>query len=388
VILPGAVLGVLGGGQLGRMFTVRAREMGYRVIVLDPDHGSPAGAIADHHIAAQYDDAIALEEMATKCAAITTEFENVPADVLARLAERVPVRPGPEAVAIAQDRIAEKAYLQREGFPTTPFQVVRSPDDLARAWDAVGSPALLKTARLGYDGKGQASVTDRESLTDAFARFRGASCVLERRLDLEAELSVVLARGVDGELACFPPIENVHVNGILYTSTVPARVTTALTDEARDLAMSLAARLEYVGVMAVEMFVADGGALFVNELAPRPHNSGHFTLDACVTDQFEQQVRALCGLPLGDPRLISPVAMINLLGDLWHDGDPPWHNALSRHGVKLHLYGKHHPRPGRKMGHLNCLAGSADEALALALDAHQALAAPAPAPAPAAASTS
>ncbi len=382
MILPGAVLGVLGGGQLGRMFTVRAREMGYRVIVLDPDHGSPAGAIADHHIAAQYHDPIALEEMATKCAAITTEFENVPADVLVELAQRVPVRPGPEAVAIAQDRIAEKTYLEREGFPTTAFQVVNCPDDLALAWDAVGPPALLKTARLGYDGKGQASVTDPESLADAFAGFRGAPCVLERRLDLQAELSVVLARGDDGELACFPPIENVHRNGVLYTATVPARVTPALVDQARDLAVSLAARLEYVGVMAVEMFVADGGSLFVNELAPRPHNSGHFTLDACVTDQFEQQVRALCGLPLGDPRLISPVAMINLLGDLWHDGNPPWHNALSRHGVKLHLYGKHHPRPGRKMGHLNCLAGSADEALALARDAHEALAAPTAASAP------
>ena len=374
MILPGAVLGVLGGGQLGRMFTVRAREMGYRVIVLDPDHGSPAGAIADHHIAAEYQDAIALEEMAARCAAITTEFENVPADVMAALAEHVPVRPGPEAVAIAQDRIAEKTYLEREGFPTAPFRIVRRADDLAPAWNAVGPPALLKTARLGYDGKGQVSVASPEALTDAFAGFGEASCVLERRLDLEAELSVVLARGGDGEIACFPPIENVHIDGILYTSTVPARVTPDLADSAKDLALSLAARLEYVGVMAVEMFVADGGALFVNELAPRPHNSGHFTLDACVTDQFEQQVRTLCGLPLGDPRLISPVTMINLLGDLWHDGDPAWQEALSRHGVKLHLYGKHHPRPGRKMGHLNCLAGSPDESLALARGAHDALA--------------
>jgi 5-(carboxyamino)imidazole ribonucleotide synthase len=375
MILPGAVLGVLGGGQLGRMFTVRAREMGYRVIVLDPDHGSPAGAIADHHIAAEYQDAIALEEMAARCAAITTEFENVPADVMATLAEHVPVRPGPEAVAIAQDRIAEKKYLEREGFPTAPFRIVRRADDLTPAWNAVGPPALLKTARLGYDGKGQVSVASPEALTNAFAGFGEASCVLERRLDLEAELSVVLARGVDGGIACFPPIENVHIDGILYTSTVPARVTPDLADSAKDLALSLAARLEYVGVMAVEMFVADGGALFVNELAPRPHNSGHFTLDACVTDQFEQQVRTLCGLPLGDPRLISPVTMINLLGDLWHDGDPAWREALSRHGVKLHLYGKHHPRPGRKMGHLNCLAGSPDKSLALARGAHEALAA-------------
>jgi 5-(carboxyamino)imidazole ribonucleotide synthase len=356
--------------------------MGYRVIVLDPDRGSPAGAIADHHLAAQYDDGMALEEMANKCAAITTEFENVSADVLATLAAHVPVRPGPGAVAIAQNRIAEKTYLEREGFPTAPFQMVKSSDDLARAWDMVGSPALLKTACLGYDGKGQASVASAEELAGAFADFHSASCVLERRLDLEAELSVVLARGVDGDIACFPPIENVHLNGILYTSTVPARVTQELADSAKDLAVSLAARLEYVGVMAVEMFVANGGVLFVNELAPRPHNSGHFTLDACVTDQFEQQVRALCGLPLGDPRLISPVTMINLLGDLWHDGAPPWQDALSRHGVKLHLYGKHHPRPGRKMGHLNCLAATPDEALALAQGAHEALAAPVAASAP------
>jgi len=364
------------------MFTVRAREMGYRVIVLDPDRGSPAGAIADHHLAAQYDDGIALEEMADRCAAITTEFENIPANVLARLAEDVPVRPGPGAVAIAQNRMAEKTYLEREGFPTAPFQMVKSADDLARAWDLIGSPALLKTARLGYDGKGQASIANPEELAGAFADFHSASCVLERRIDLEAELSVVLARGVDGDTACFPPIENVHLNGILYTSTVPARVPAELADMATDLAVSLAARLEYVGVMAVEMFVANGGSLFVNELAPRPHNSGHFTLDACVTDQFEQQVRALCGLPLGDPRLISPVTMINLLGDLWADGAPPWQDALSRYGVKLHLYGKHHPRPGRKMGHLNCLAGTPDEALALAQGAHEALAAPAAASAP------
>jgi 5-(carboxyamino)imidazole ribonucleotide synthase len=314
--------------------------------------------------------------MAAKCAAITTEFENVPANVMTTLAEHVPVRPGPEAVAIAQDRIAEKTYLEREGFPTAPFHIVRTADDLTPAWDSVGPPALLKTARLGYDGKGQASVASQDALTDAFAGFHGASCVLERRLDLEVELSVVLARGEDGEIACFPPIENVHVNGILYTSTVPARVTPELANAAKDLALSLAARLEYVGVMAVEMFVAEGGTLFVNELAPRPHNSGHFTLDACVTDQFEQQVRALCGLPLGDPRLISPVTMINILGDLWHDGNPSWQEALSRHGVKLHLYGKHHPRPGRKMGHLNCLAGSPEESLALAREAHDALTTP------------
>ncbi|MEE8062531.1 MAG: 5-(carboxyamino)imidazole ribonucleotide synthase [Gemmatimonadales bacterium] len=373
MILPGAVLGVLGGGQLGRMFTVRAREMGYRVIVLDPDLTSPAGAIANHHIAAEYDDEIALRELAERCSAITTEFENVPAEVLRWLADRVPVRPGPESVAIAQNRIVEKTYLRQHGLPTAAFEAIHGNGDLESAWAAVGAPALLKTARLGYDGKGQVAVNDPGTLAEAFVALRSQHCVLERRLSLESELSVVLARGVDGEVACFPAIENVHVNGILETSTVPARVSAAVAEAATELAVTLANQLDYTGVLAVELFVADGNQLFVNELAPRPHNSGHFTLDACVTDQFEQQVRSLCELPLGEPRLISPVTMINILGDLWSDGDPAWEDALSHPGVKLHLYGKHHARPGRKMGHLNCLAGTVESSFQLAHRAHGAL---------------
>jgi 5-(carboxyamino)imidazole ribonucleotide synthase len=373
VILPGAVLGVLGGGQLGRMFTVRAREMGYRVIVLDPDLNSPAGGIADQHVAAEYHDEIALREMAERCSAITIEFENIPADVLTWLADRVPVRPGPEAVAIAQDRIVEKTYLRQHGLPTAAFATVDSAADLDGAWSAVGAPALLKTARLGYDGKGQAGVEDAEQLPEAYSGLRSNHCVLERRLVLEGELSVVLTRGVDGEVASFPVVENVHVNGILDTSTVPARFSPEVGEAAAELAVELANQLDYVGVLAVELFVADGGQLFVNEIAPRPHNSGHFTLDACVTDQFEQQVRSLCELPLGEPRLISPVTMINILGDLWSDGDPAWEEALSLNGVKLHLYGKRHALPGRKMGHLNCLAGTPEASFKLAHRAHEAL---------------
>lgn len=373
MILPGAMLGVLGGGQLGRMFTVRAREMGYRVLVLDPDLASPAGAFADHHLAAAYDDEIALQELTERCSAVTTEFENVSAEVLEWLADRMPVRPGAVPVAIAQDRISEKGYLEDHGLPTATFAVIHDESDLSAAWSAVGAPAILKTARLGYDGKGQASVNDQEALAEAYAGLRSHHCVLERRLALEGEISIVLARGVDGEVAAFPAVENVHVDGILQTSTVPARIPPALAASATELAVALAHQLDYVGVLAVELFIADGGDLFVNELAPRPHNSGHFTLDACVTDQFEQQVRALCGLPLGEPRLISPVTMINILGDLWSNGDPAWEDSLSRPGVKLHLYGKHHARPGRKMGHLNCLAETAESSFTLAHRAHEAL---------------
>ena len=378
MILPGAVLGVVGGGQLGRMFTMRAREMGYRVVVLDPDHNSPAGAVADQHLAAQHDDELALADLANSCAAITTEFENVPASVLVWLAQRRPVRPGPEPVAIAQDRISEKDFLAARGFPTVAWHAIRGPGDLEPGWAAVGSPAIIKTAQLGYDGKGQAPVSDPAALTEAHRRLRGVPCIIEQRLELEAELSVVLARGSDGSVACFPPAENVHVGGILNTSTVPARVSERLAGRALELSVSLAEELDYVGVLAVELFVT-AGDLLINEFAPRPHNSGHFSLDACVTDQFEQQVRALCELPLGDPRLISPVTMVNLLGDLWLQGPPPWHRALSHGGVKLHLYGKRHPRPGRKMGHLNCLAPDPDSSLELAQRAYRELAtAPSP----------
>jgi len=373
VILPGATLGVLGGGQLGRMFTLRARSMGYRIVVLDPDPGSPAGQVADRHLRAAYTDLRALDELAASCAAVTTEFENVPAEALDHLARTSLVRPPVAAVAIAQDRIAEKSFLQREGFATAPFRPVREPAELKAAVSALRLPALLKTSRLGYDGKGQAVVTDTATAAAAFDRLGGVACVLEEQLALETELSVVLARGADGAVAAFPPGENRHRDGILETTVVPARVSVRLAEEAKALATAVAERMAYVGVLGVELFVANGGRLFVNEMAPRPHNSGHYTMDACAVDQFEQQLRALCGLPLGEPRLLTPVAMINLLGDLWRNGEPRWAEALRRPGVRLHLYGKAEPRPGRKMGHLNCLARDADQALALAYEAHGAL---------------
>lgn len=374
MILPGATVGVLGGGQLGRMFVLRARTMGYRTIVLDPDPGSPAGAAADRHLRAAYTDSTALERLAAECAAVTTEFENVPAEALERLARSCRVRPPVGAVAVTQDRIGEKQFLERAGFPTAPFRPVRDQRELAAAMREVKFPALLKTSRLGYDGKGQAPVERPEDAPAAFRALGEVPCVLERRLALETEVSVVLARGDDGAVAAFPVGENRHRDGILETTVVPARVDRATVDEARALACRVATALEYVGVLGVELFVADGGRLYVNELAPRPHNSGHYTLDACSVDQFEQQLRALCGLPLAEPRLLSPVAMINLLGDLWTPGEPRWAEVFRRPGVKLHLYGKAEPRPGRKMGHLNCLADTSDRALALAYDAWGALA--------------
>jgi 5-(carboxyamino)imidazole ribonucleotide synthase len=366
MILPGATLGLLGGGQLGRMFTVRARTMGYEVVVLDPDPLSPAGHNATRHLVAAYDDPAALDQLAGCAEAVTTEFENVPAAALAFLAARVRVRPQPDTVAIAQDRIREKTFLRDAGISTAPFRPVLDADALEAAWESIGAPALLKTSRLGYDGKGQAAIETREEARRAFAGFGGVPCVLERRLRLEGELSVVLARGADGVLAAFPAGENVHLRGILETTTVPARVPLPLADGARRIAAEVATRLDYVGVLGVELFIADGGRLFANELAPRPHNSGHFTQDACDVSQFEQQVRTLCGLPLTEPRLLTPVCMINLMGDLWQRGSPNWAAALALPGVKLHLYGKREARPGRKMGHLNCLAGTAEEAHQLA----------------------
>ena len=369
MILPGATLGLLGGGQLGRMFTARARTMGYEVIVLDPDPFSPAGGIATRHVCAAYDDPASLQLLADSTAAVTTEFENVPAAALEFLAGLVRVRPEAASVAIAQDRLREKAFLRDAGIPTAPFEQVLDADGLEAAWEAIGTPALLKTSRLGYDGKGQAGVTSREEARRAFASFGGVACVLERKLSLEAELSVVLARGADGAIAAFPPGENVHAHGILHTTTVPSHLSRALTDQALDLAGQVAAQLDYVGVLGVELFVADGGRLYANEMAPRPHNSGHFSQDACDVCQFEQQVRTLCGLPLVVPRLLTPVCMVNLLGDLWRLGEPDWAAALALPGVKLHLYGKREARPGRKMGHLNCMAPTAAGAHELARQA-------------------
>jgi len=364
-ILPDATLGILGGGQLGRMFTIAARTMGYRVMVLDPDPASPAGQMADVHLQAAYTDEAALHQLGEACAAVTTEFENVPAASLVALAKYCRVSPGADAVAIVQDRSHEKSWLAQHGFATAPFALIYGEGDLDEAFAEIGAPALLKVARFGYDGKGQVRVTTREEARAAFREFGGQPCVLEGFVALDYEVSVVLARSDTGACALFPVAENRHVDGILDVSIVPARVPDELASRASVMAQAVADALGYVGVMAVEFFVADG-ALLVNEIAPRPHNSGHYTLDACVTDQFEQQVRVLCGLPLGDTRLLSPVVMVNILGERWHDGGPHWDALLAHSAIKLHLYGKGSARPGRKMGHFNVLDADPVAALDLA----------------------
>lgn len=362
MILPPATLGMLGGGQLGRFFVIAAHEMGYRVAVLDPDPHSPAGRIADEHLVAAYDDNDALERLGTTCAAVTTEFENVPADTLAFLSKYVPVRPSAECVAVAQNREREKSFFRDGGFPVGPFAVIGCEADI----DTVSPdllPGVLKIARFGYDGKGQARVSTRAEIKDAFHAFKSERCVLERFLPLDLEVSVVLARAQDGAAKCFPVAENRHRNGILDVSIVPARVDDRLRAQAEALALRVASGLGYVGVLGVEMFVSEG-RLLLNEIAPRPHNSGHYTIDACVTNQFEQQVRALCGLGLGEPRLHTSAVMVNLLGEVWHGGEPCWDRLFDDAGLKLHLYGKHHARPGRKMGHFTVL----DDDATLAVD--------------------
>ncbi len=362
MIFPDATLGVLGGGQLGRMFCIAARSMGYRVWVLDPDPNSPAGNMADHHLKADYLDHAALEAMAEHCAAITTEFENVPAETLEFLESRIPVRPGSRAVAIARDRILEKSFIREQGLATAPFFAIEKSDDLHTACAGLNMPALLKTAQLGYDGKGQFPVNTIEDALRGFQQLQEIPCVLEERVELAQEFSVILARGIHGDVAVYPPGENVHVNGILDTTCVPANIETKTAEQAEAMAITLAEAMQYCGVLAVEFFLTRCGDLLINEMAPRPHNSGHYTIDAALTSQFEQQVRTLCGLPPGSTELLSPVVMVNILGDLWKDGAPHWQQLFRHPRVKLHLYGKHHARPGRKMGHYSCLAEDLSQA--------------------------
>lgn len=364
MIMPGATLGLLGGGQLGAMFTLAARRMGYRVLCLDPDPSAPAASLADAFIASAYDDPQALARLARECAAVTTEFENIPAASLKFLARSVPVRPSALALAVAQDRAREKTFLGNIGLPTARFEIVDHPAALPAALQRIGLPAILKTSRLGYDGKGQRKVDSLEAARRGFAEMGGVTCVIEERVVLEHEISVVLARGADGELREYAATENRHRDGILDLSLAPARIDAATARAAAAMATRLADQLDYCGVLAVEFFIAQDRRLLVNEFAPRPHNSGHWTLDAAVTSQFEQQVRALCGLPLGDASLLRPAAMGNLLGDLWHGGAPPaWERLLAIPCAKLHLYGKKNPRPGRKMGHFTCLAETPEAAL-------------------------
>ncbi|MDX2218502.1 MAG: 5-(carboxyamino)imidazole ribonucleotide synthase [Burkholderiales bacterium] len=382
MILPGATLGLLGGGQLGRMFTVAARTLGYRVTVLDPDALSPAAEFATGHLNTAYTHPVSLDELAKTCAAVTTEFENAPAEALLELANHTIVRPSGSAVAIAQDRSAEKGFFKSNGFPVGPFAVIGSAEEIPAALKVVKLPAVLKTARFGYDGKGQARINTPEDLSRIFAEWRGVPCILEQFLPLEKEVSAVLARAADGEVSVFPLAENQHVNGILDITIAPARVDDALASEAQDIAKRLAQALDYVGVMAVEFFIVKGAdgkpGLLINEMAPRPHNSGHYTIDACRTSQFEQQVRVLCGLPLGDPSLHTPAVMLNLLGDVWRGPDlsqsPDWAALLEHPGAHLHLYGKREARAGRKMGHVTVCDPDLGSALNIVAGIKQALA--------------
>ena len=373
VIQPGATLGVMGGGQLGRMFVHAAQRMGYFTAVLDPDPDSPAGRVSHRHIRAAYLDPAGLAELAQSSAAVTTEFENVPAEALSTLALLRPVAPGAEAVAIAQDRAREKAHFVRCGVACAPHTVIETRQQLD-AVDAALLPGILKTVRLGYDGKGQQRVGSREELARAWDGLQRVPCVLERLLPLAAECSVVLARGADGCVVHLPPQLNLHRNGILAVTQVhdgilphaQAALAVAATE-------SIAHALQYVGVLCVEFFVLADGSLVVNEMAPRPHNSGHWSMDGCDVSQFELQVRTLAGLPLVQPRQHSAAVMLNLLGDLWfQDGPqrtPPWESVLALPGVHLHLYGKRDARQGRKMGHLNVTAATAQQARDTALAA-------------------
>lgn len=355
-IMPGAMLGVLGGGQLGRMFVQAAQQMGYRVTVLDPLPDSPAGRTADDFICADYADQSALEKLGGQCAAITTEFENIPANSLRKLAKTCVVSPDAYSVSIAQNRIAEKQFLGTNGFAIAPFAVIQQQDDCATQDVADLLPGILKVSQFGYDGKGQKSVANETELLAAYAQMNHPVCVLEKFMPLKSELSVVVARGKEGELKTFPVSENQHVNGILDISIVPARISQELAEQAQTIACQIAEKLDYQGVLCVEFFVLQNDELLINEIAPRPHNSGHYSINACVTSQFEQQVRTLCGLPLGATTQHSAAVMVNLLGDLWQNGEPDWSLVLQNPSAKLHLYGKTEARPGRKMGHYTVLS--------------------------------
>ncbi|PWQ99525.1 5-(carboxyamino)imidazole ribonucleotide synthase [Leucothrix pacifica] len=363
MILPGATIGMIGGGQLGRMFVIAAKYLGYNVLVLEPGENSPAGQVADEQIVAAYDAPEALATFAQRCDVITTEFENIPASVLETLSESTPVRPSAAALSKTQDRIVEKDFIRSCGLLPVPYGAIRTRSEVALAIDAIKFPAILKTARFGYDGKGQITVNTPDEVVEAYESHRSVDCVLEQRVDLDCEISVVLSRNENGDTQCFPVSENVHVDGILFQSIVPARVDPDIARAAQVAAKRIATKLDYVGVLAVEFFVTKKAELLVNEIAPRTHNSGHFTIDACVTSQFEQQVRTVCNLPFGDTRLLTPVVMTNLLGDIWGDTQPDWSKVFNSAASKLHLYGKAEARDGRKMGHFCTLADNVDDAI-------------------------
>ena len=376
-ILPGATLGVLGSGQLGRMFTLAARRMGYRVHTYSPENDTPTGQIADLEITASYDDLDRVREFAKGVSVVTFEFENVPAATANAATKFAAVRPGGDVLHITQHRLREKTFLSEQGFPVTPFAHIKSLEELQFQLQKIGPRCVLKTAGWGYDGKGQIKIKSLSEAPQAWASLNAQDAVLEAFVDFEKEVSVVAARGVDGSFAHFGVTENIHHNHILDISMAPASVSEECAREAVEITRGVLEALDVVGVLCVEFFVTGKGNLLVNELAPRPHNSGHLTFDACVTSQFEQQVRAVCGLPLGATDLLRPAAaMVQLLGDLWEHGEPDWKSSLSLPDVKLHLYGKKEARAGRKMGHLTVMADDADMAMRRALLARELLVRP------------
>jgi 5-(carboxyamino)imidazole ribonucleotide synthase len=373
IVGPGAVIGVLGSGQLGRMFAIAARRMGYRVHTFSPDDDTPTGQVADVEVSAAYTDLDALRGFAREVDVVTFEFENVPLEAVHAVEAFAPVRPGGTALHTAQQRRREKAFLARHGLPTAPFAHADTLEELAAAVARIGTPAVVKTAAFGYDGKGQHKLTSPQDVEHVWTAIGGQEAVVEKFVSLQTEISVIAARGLDGEVVEYAPFENRHRHHILDVTTSPAEVPAGIARDAQEITRTILERLEYVGLLCVEFFVTTGGALLVNELAPRPHNSGHLTFDAAVTSQFEQQVRAIAGLPLGSPDLLRPAAMANLLGDLWTDREPNWAAALRVPDVKLHLYGKTEPRRGRKMGHITALGRSVAEAQDRAIAARDAL---------------
>ncbi len=382
-INPGNWLGVLGGGQLGRMFSEAASSMGYRVCVLEKDLGSPAGAISEKHIVAPYPDNAALNELAGICKAVTVEFENVPAESLRILAENTFTSPNAQAVTITQDRYTEKSFLESIGVPVAPHKLIESKQDVQDAPEDL-FPGILKTARFGYAGKGQVRVQTKAELPAAFETLGQTRCILEKLLPLSKEISVISARNRQGDSTTFPVCENQHQNGILSVTIMPARIPRTLADSARSIAAKIVEKLNYCGVLCTEFFVLSDGSLVVNELAPRPHNSGHATIEACVSSQFNQQVRTMTGMPLGSTHQVVPAVMVNLLGTLWFNQQgelqvPPWHKVLEIPGAHLHLYGKYEPRVGRKMGHVTCTADTADAAMEKAIEVCNIFGLPSPA---------
>jgi 5-(carboxyamino)imidazole ribonucleotide synthase len=372
-IPPGSTIGVLGGGQLGRMFAMAARRLGYRVHTLAPEDDTPTGQIADVEINASYEDVEAVAAFARQVDVVTFEFENVPAAAAAAAEAHAIVRPNGRALSVAQHRLREKTFLAEHGLPIAPFARIASDADVSAALEGVRCPAVLKSAAFGYDGKGQAPIEKAGDLGAAWQALGRREAVLEAFVDLQCEISVIGARTPGGDWSPFVPIENEHVRHILDVSVAPARVPAPTAALAVDITRRVMEALDYVGLLCVEFFVTRDGRLLVNEIAPRPHNSGHLTFDACRTSQFEQQLRAICGLPLGSTEMLQPAAMANLLGDLWAGGEPRWAAALADPDIKLHLYGKSSPRPGRKMGHLTALAHSASQAKARVLQARAAL---------------